>query len=167
MKVIKTLIIFFILSSCHNKKALEKYDKNGNLIVYNEQVYAEMWVKNKNLKVTVIDTYCINQKERAIKDIKKGKLVYFGFNNYEFKILSKILRKYGIISKESLRRSVRLGGFEPYCYENEMQKEIERRFGKFFIDSISEIAKKEFIKENPNIEYIEDGVDLRKKYNLK
>ena len=167
MKVIMMLILSLVLNSCNKKDVLDKYDKNGNLIVYNEQVYAEMWTKNRNLKVTVIDTFCINQKDRAIKDIKKGKLVYFGYDNYEFKILSKILRKYGIESKESLRRDVRLGGFEPYCYENEMHKEIDRKFGKSFIDSISEIAKKEFINENPNIEYIEDGVDLRKKYNIK
>lgn len=151
MKVVMMLVLLF-LSSCTKKDALDKYDKNGNLIVYNEQVYAEMWTKNRNLKVTVVDTFCMNQKDIAIKDIKKGKLIYFGYSNYEFKTLSKMLRKYGIESKESLRRSVRLGGFEPYCYENEMHKEIDRRFGESFIDSISEVAKKEFIKENPNIE---------------
>ena len=167
MKVIMIIILSLVLNSCNKNETLDKYDKNGNLIVYNEQVYAEMWAKNRNLKVTIIDTFCINQKERAIKDIKKGRLVYFGYNNYEFKILSKMLLKYGIESKESLRRDVKLEGFEPYCYENEMYKEINRKFGKNFIDSISEIAKKEFVKINPNIEYIEDGVDLRKKYDVK
>ena len=158
------IALSFFLNSCKKQHSLEKHDKNGTLIVYNEQVYAQMWTKNRNLKVTVIDTFCINQKDRAIKDIKKGKLVYFGYNNYEFKILSEILSKYGIDSKESLRRGVRLGGFEPYCYQDEMFKEINKRFGKNFIDSLSEIAKKEFVKENSNIEYIEDGIDLRKKY---
>jgi hypothetical protein len=45
-----------------------------------------------------------------------------------------------------------------------MYKEINKRFGKNFIDSLSEVSKKEFVIENPDIEYIEDGVDLRKKY---
>lgn len=161
------LMFCLLLGSCKQGDVLEKYDKKGNLIVYNVQVYAEMWAKNRNLKVTVIDTFCINQKSRAIKDIKNGKLIYFGYNNYEFQILSKMLSKYGIKSKEFLRRDVRLEGFEPYCYQNEMDNEISRRFGENFIDSLSEIAKKVFVQENPNIEYIEDGIDLRKKYNVK
>jgi hypothetical protein len=163
--IILTLCLF--LNSCKKEGTPEKYDKNGKLIVYNEQVYAEMWMKNKNLKVTVIDTYCINQKTKAIEDIKNGKLIYFSNNNKVFKKLSNMLSKYGIESKEFLRRDVRLGGFEPYCYQNEMFKEIDRRFGKNFIDSLSEMAKKEFVQENPNIEYMEDGIDLRKKYNIK
>ncbi len=167
IKLVIILILSLLVNSCNEQDVLEKYDKNGNLIVYNEQIYAEMWTKDRNLKVTVIDTFCINQRDRAVKDIKKGKLVYFGYNNYEFEKISEILGKFGIESKKSLRRGVRLGGFEPYCYENEMHKEINRRFGKSFIDSISEIAKKEFIKENPNIDYIEDGVDLKEKYNIK
>ena len=31
---------------------LKKYDENGKLIVYSEEVYFKMWIKNKNLKVT-------------------------------------------------------------------------------------------------------------------
>lgn len=167
MKIIMTVVLSLFLSSCKKQEKLEKYDKNGNLIVYNQDVYAEMWIKNKKLKVTVVDTFCINQKSKAIKDIKIGKLIYFGDNNRVFKKLSNMLSKYGIESKEFLGRDVRLGGFEPYCYQNEMYKEINRKFGKSFIDSLSEIAKKEFVKENPNMEYMEDGVDLRKKYNIK
>lgn len=167
MKTIMMFMLYLLLSSCGQKEVLEKYDKNGIPIVYNEKVYAQMWTKNRNLKVTIIDTFCINQKSRAIKDIKKGKLIYFGSKNYEFKKLSEKLGKFGIESREFLGRSVRLGGFEPYCYQNEMYKEINRRFGKSFIDSLSEIAKKEFVQENPNIEFIVDGVDLRKKYNVK
>ena len=167
MKIVMMLVLSLFFNSCKQQELLEKHDKNGNLIVYNEQVYAEMWTKNRNLKVTVIDTFCINQKSKAISDIKKGRLIYFGDNNKVFEKLSNKLSKYGIESKEFLRRDVRIGGFEPYCYQDEMYKEINKRFGKNFIDSLSEVAKKEFVIENPDIEYIEDGVDLRKKYNVK
>jgi hypothetical protein len=167
MKIITIIVLCLFLNSCKKQEGLEKYDKNGNLIVYSEQVYSEMWVNNKNLKVTVIDTFCINQKSKAIKDIKNGKLIYYGDNNKIFEKLSNKLSKYGIESKEFLGRDVRLGGFEPYCYQNEMEEAINRKFGRSFIDSLSEVAKKEFVLENPNIEYMEDGIDLREKYNVK
>lgn len=164
MKALLILTLVLFLNSCHKKENLEKFDENGNLIVYNEQVYAEMWTKNRNLKVTVIDTFCINEKARAIRDIKSGKLVYFGDNSLGFSKLSQKLKLYGIESKVFVGRGVRLGGFEPYCYKSEMYQEINRKFGKKFIDSLSEASKKEFVLENPHIEYIENGIDLRKKY---
>jgi len=171
----KVLIIFltiFSLNSCNQKSngeknvKLKKHDENGKLIVYNEQVYMEMWLKNKNLKVSVIDTFCINQKRRAINDIKKGKLIYFGFHPREFKKMTKILREYGIETKEHLASCVRHGGFDPFCYQDEMYKEINRKYGENFIDSIFKVAQKEFVIENPNVEYMEDGIDLREKYKL-
>ncbi len=166
-KVLVLFLLTFILTSCNRKKELEKFDKKGNLIVYSEEVYMNMWIKNRNLKVTVIDTFCINQKSRAIRDIKNGKLVYFGYHPREFKKMSKMLSKYGIEIKEHLARCVRKGGFEPYCYHEEMYKEINRKYGENFIDSIFKIAQKEYVLENPNVEYMEDGIDLREKYILK
>ena len=166
----KLLIVFlaiFLLNSCDKKtksEKLPKFDKKGNLIVYNEEVYAEMFFKNNNLKVTVIDTFCINQKSRAINDIKNGKLIYFGYHPREFPKMTKILSQFGIKTKEYLRRSIRTRGFEPYCYEDEMLDEINRKFGENFIDSIYKIAQREYVIENPNEEYIADGIDLRKKY---
>jgi cellobiose phosphorylase len=143
---------------------LKKFDENGRLIVYSQDVYDEMWRKNKNLDVTVIDTFCINQKIRAKKDIKRGKLIYFRPNLFEFKQLSILLKKYGIETKEFYGIDLRRGSFEPYCYQNEMLEGIERKYGENFIDSLTEIAKKQYVIENPNIEYFENGKDLREKY---
>lgn len=150
--------------STEKKEELKKYDENGKLIVYSQEVYAKMWTKNRNLDVTVIDTFCMNQTERAIRDIKNGKLIYFGFHPREFEKLTKMLRQHGIEIKKFTGTDVRLGDFEPYCYENEMTEEISRKFGENFIDSLFKIAQKEYIIENPNEEYIYDGVDLRAKY---
>ncbi len=163
-KLCSIFLFAIILISCQQKVELKKYDENGNLIVYSEEVYAKMWSKNRDLKVTVIDTFCANQKIKATNDIKKGKLVYFGFHPREFKRMSEILKKYGIETKEHLSRSVRLGGFEPYCYQEEMYKEINRKYGENFIDSIFKVAQKEFILKNPNVEYIEDGINISEKY---
>lgn len=109
----------------------------------------------------------MNQKSRAIRDIKNGKLIYFGFHPREFKKMSKVLGKYGIQIKEHLRGCTRIGRFEPYCYQDEMSREIDRRYGENFIDSIFKIAQREYVIENPNVEYMEDGIDLRQKYILK
>lgn len=169
-KIFFIFIITVVLISCIKKtetEKLAKYDKNGKLIVYDVNVYAEMWIKNKNLKVTIIDTFCINQKSRALKDIKKGKLIYFGKKNFEFDILSKKLKKYGIETKEYYGTCIRMASFEPNCYQNEMWREINIKFGENFIDSLSEISKKEFVLENPNTKYTEDGIDLREKYKQK
>ncbi|WP_282788119.1 hypothetical protein [Flavobacterium croceum] len=166
-KLFLIFILSLILNSCNQKVELEKYDKNGNLIVYSEQVYSEMWLKNKNLKVTVIDTFCINQKKRAIDDIKKGKLIHFTTEALTFNKISRLLNKYGIQTQKNYSRCARMSGFDPNCYENEMENEIEKRFGKKFIDSLSEIALKEFVTENPDKPWTRDGVDLRKKYNIK
>lgn len=147
-----------------NKAILKEYDENGKLIVYNPEVYAEMWVKNKDLDVTVIDTFYINQKARAVKDIKNGKLIYFGYHPREFEKLTKMLSKYRIETREHMSSCVRIGGFNPYGYQEEMYDEINRRFGKNFIDSLYLISQKEYVIEHPNEEYISDGIDLRKKY---
>ena len=168
------ILVFFlslILNSCKQEKELKKYDKNGNLIVYDEETYVKMWYENKmsysGLKVTIIDTSCINQTKRAFKDIKKGKLIHFRSKNPEFEKLSILLRKYGIESKEFTFSCIRMSGFEPYCYQEEMGKEIRKKFGENFIDSLTEVAKRQFVIENPDKPYIEDGIDLREKYNVK
>jgi hypothetical protein len=165
-KLLIVTILSLILNSCDKKtetEKLAKFDKNGKIIVYSEEVYTKMWMENRNLNVTVIDTFCKNQKSKALKEIENGKLVYFGFHPREFPMMTKILGQFGIETKEHLGRSVRMGEFDPYCYQDEIYNEIIRKFGGNFIDSIFKVAQKEFIIENPNIEYIEDGIDLRKK----
>ena len=157
-----------ILNSCVGKNEtseLATFDKNGKMIVYNEGVYAKMWMKNHNLDVTVIDTLCISQKAKAINDIKNGKLIYFGLIPEQFKSkVIKTFRQHGIETKEHLGRCVRMKGFEPYCYQNEMYKAILKKYGDNFIDLTFEIAKKEFVKENPKTELTEDGIKLTEKY---
>ena len=167
-KVFIVFLITLILNSCNKKteaEKLSKFDKNGKMIVYNEGVYAEMWMKNHNLDVTVIDTLCINQKAKAINDIKNGKLIYFGLIPEQFKgKVVKIFSEHGIETKEHFGHCVRMKGFEPYCYQNEMYKAILKKYGDNFIELTFENAKKEFVKENPKTEFTEDGIKLSEKY---
>lgn len=167
-KVFIVFLITLILNSCNKKteaEKLSKFDKNGKMIVYNEGVYAEMWTKNHNLDVTVIDTLCINQKAKAINDIKNGKLMYFGLIPEQIKSkVVKIFSEHGIETKEHFGRCVRMKGFEPYCYQNEMYKAILKKYGDNFIELTFENAKKEFVKENPKTEFTEDGKKLIEKY---
>jgi len=159
------LFTIFILISCNQRKKneLKKYDENGKLMIYNEEQYFKL-VKGKNVSFTIVDTFCTNQKSRAIKDIKRGKLIYFGFHPREFKKMSTMLKKYGIEMKEQLKSDLIFGGFRPYCYEEKMYDEICRKYGNRFIDSIFKVAQKEYVIENPDVEYMEDGIDLREKY---
>lgn len=53
-----------------------------------------------------------------------------------------MLSKFGIETKEHLARYVRIGGFEPYCYQEEMYKEIIRKHEENFIDSILKLLKR-------------------------
>ncbi|SEP58349.1 hypothetical protein [Flavobacterium urocaniciphilum] len=163
-KIIFLFILLLNFTSCKQKKEFEKYDKNGNPIVYNEEEYFKIWTKDKNIKVTIIDTFCINQKKRALKDIQKDDLIYFRPDFLEYNILSNKLKKYGIKTKGFHRSCLRFGEFEPYCYQDEMYNEICKRFGENFLDSLTQEAKKEFVIKNPKQRYIEDGIDLREKY---
>lgn len=164
-RVFPFFIVLLSFFSCKEKDEYPKYDKNGTLIVYNEEEYTKLWIKNRKLKVITVDTFCINKTEQAKKDIKKGKLIYFGFNNPPiFKKLTLMLSKHGIETREMLRSCIRMGGFEPYCYQDLMNEEIYKKYGTKFIDSLTEIAKREYIIENPDKEYFENGIDLREKY---
>lgn len=158
-------ITFFTLISCNQKVESKRYDEKGKLIIYNEEEYFKLvMLKGKKISFTIVDTFCTNQRARAVKDIKNGKLVFYGFYPREYKKMSKILSKYGIEMKEQSQSDLTFGGFRPYCYEDKMYEEICSKYGNRFIDSIFKVAQKEYVIENPEDEYIEDGIDLRKKY---
>ncbi|MFK7059828.1 hypothetical protein V3Q90_06790 [Flavobacterium oreochromis] len=126
------ILAFLVLQSCNNKTSetrYPKYDKNGKLIVYSEEEDIKMWYKNKKLDVTVIDTFCIHQKQRALKDIKNGKLIYFGSHYILEPKLIKRLKKYNISYKQYLAGCIRWETFEPSYYQEEMWKEIDKRYG--------------------------------------
>jgi hypothetical protein len=45
-------------------------------------------------------------KSKSKKDIKNGKLIYFGFHPREFKKMTEILKEFGIKTKEHLGKEM-------------------------------------------------------------
>ncbi|CAD0004585.1 hypothetical protein [Flavobacterium chungangense] len=77
------------------------------------------------------------------------------------------MKKYNLETKSVVPGCLRPGRFDPFCYQNEMNEEVYRRFGDVFIDSILEVSRTIYINNHPKEEYFEDGLDLRGKYLLK
>ncbi|WP_298396695.1 hypothetical protein [Flavobacterium sp.] len=166
-KLLLLLTIQFLFFSCEEKlkSQFPKFDSNGTRIVYNEEEYSNLLTKNNNIKVITVDTFCENSIKRVKSDIKKGKLVFFNSNNLILtRQISDILKKYGIETRTYARSCIRLNGFNPYCYQDLMNEEVVKKYGPKFIDSITELAKRNYVVENPDKVLMENGKDLREKY---
>ncbi|WP_269237714.1 hypothetical protein [Flavobacterium flavigenum] len=159
------ILLVFAFSSCNQKENFPKKDFNGNRIYYNVQDFTNNpnFLRIKSNYQTV-DTSCIFQKIKALKDIQDGKLVFYTESRKEFELIKSILKKYNVETKSFVGGCLRPGRFDPFCYRNEMQEEIYRRFGDVFIDSILEVSRKTYINIHPKEAYFEDGLDLREKY---
>lgn len=143
---------------------LPKVDVHGTRIFYNEIEYAKFQQKHRFEKVIIIDTACMSGKERALADIRANRLTYFAQAGFEMKEFARMLRKHKIKTKVYPYSCLRNGRFETSCYEQEMNGELERRFGTAFFDSIRRMARKAYIKKHPNEVYMEDGRDIRHVY---
>jgi hypothetical protein len=172
MKIYLILIFsFFCLISCKKENQTDKQiAENDNQIVYNQETWYELWEKDKNLKVEVIDTVCINQKERAKKDIDDGKLTYFYYmgmvemyrSNTE---MTELLSKYNIGIDSTLTTCFAPApGFEYYCYEKEMRTAINKKYGESFIDSLRLKAEKKYVSKYPNNIYEFEDCDTIARY---
>ncbi|MEO7978379.1 hypothetical protein [Flavobacterium sp.] len=147
------LIFFTLLISCNKKQELKREKiENDSVIVYNEDEY----YKTKSKKIKVIDTTCDFEEQRAEKDIKQGKLTYtfiYGIGVYDIsnKEMNELLSKYSIkLNKVSMSCSRPPKGFKWNCYAKLMNLAIEKKFGEKFIDSLRNIADKQFVEKNPN-----------------
>jgi hypothetical protein len=160
------ILFLFFLTSCKQKETQNKIETNESLTVYNQKSYYELTEKNKDLKVKVIDTSCINERKRAESDIKKGKLYFFRSKVwYEWKEMAELLPEYDIEFKD--HKPNHIGpppGFKNDCYEKIMRSEIDDKIGKTTIDSLWKIAERNFVFKYPDSIYIKDGVDIRKQY---
>ncbi|MBC5833954.1 hypothetical protein G6N05_03580 [Flavobacterium sp. F372] len=135
MKRLFLILIIVFLFSCGKSKIVNfdniNYLKSGN-----------------NL-----DSLCKVETERAENDIKKGKIVYFHFfgmvakydSDLEF---NELLLKNNIKVDSALYYCT--ADELEYCYPNRMYREIENLHGKNFIDSLRNIADKQFITKHPD-----------------
>lgn len=128
------------------------------------------------VKVIIKDTMCLFERNRALSDIKNGKLkIYFSFLNFRknfdldnYDELDKYLSKYNIvidtIVDEYSSGCCHNSKFKRYCYQNTMLTEIESRHGKNFLDSLCNLVEKNFVKKNPNRIYEFTECDMVSRY---
>jgi hypothetical protein len=163
-RIISNFLFIFLFTFCCCEKKTEKEEIKT---VYNVDEYLKMRFQDKeNLKnIKIIDTFCINEKRRAEKDIRDNKLTYF-MSEFECEFLSmkKHLGKLKIEVKNYDNRHSLMYEFKRNCYQNVMRDEIINRLGQKFIDSLMIISEKEFVINNPDSLYIKNGIDIRTKY---
>ena len=153
------IIVAFILFGCRKS--------DDSVTVYSWKEYNEAESKTPNKKIIVVDTICPFEIKRAKNDILKNKLVYYCRNSTDGVIeeLNLLTKKYNIKAVYTLSSCIAAPkGFTEYCYENLMMKEIEKRHGKNWIDSLRTVALKNYVIKHPNEPYDENGIDLRTKY---
>jgi hypothetical protein len=161
----KFRILFFLilLSSCkEDDKAISSY-----ITVYDSETYMELYLRNKNANIVVIDTVCFNQRRKALSDLDKGKLYYFHSKTWpEWKEMEELLVKYNIEFKNHEVTCLRNfpPEFDESCYEEVMWTEINKRIGESVIDSLWLIAERNFVLKYPDSLYMKDGIDVREKY---
>ncbi len=120
--------------------------------------------------IKVIDTSCINEEKKAAADIKNGKVVYCFFNGMtemyrSNKEMKELLLEYNIQIDSALTSCILpTRGFRRNCYISVMKKEIEKRYGKNFIDSIRALAEKKYVLTHPNVIYRFEECDTLSRY---
>ena len=180
MKLYQIIFLSILwLISCDTTKDKQLKNKNEDQIItkqavvldtiYNAEVAENLWRKNDTVKSVIIDTACLNQRKRAIKDINNGQLCYYNsFAHYEAPQMEEILDKYDIEFEDFYASHFAPPpGFTRYCYEEVMHREIYNKFGENFIDSLWLIAEKQFVLKYPDSTYIKDGMDIKQKYLTK
>ena len=156
------ILAFLFFISCKEREIENSDDIN---IVYNIDEYMKLWIKDKNVKVEIIDTFCENQTKKAKRDIANNKLTYFDpYGYYEHEELGELLHEHNIKIERYNRYCVSVASFNPYCYQDLMRDEITKRYGETFLDSLWKIAEKNFVLKYPDSLYIKDGRNVREKY---
>ncbi|KAF2082821.1 hypothetical protein DMA14_01435 [Flavobacterium sharifuzzamanii] len=158
MKIIYS-VIFLILVSCG--KSTSQNQAKTNLTPKEERVGLD--TENKYW-----DSICKIETKNAEKDIKQNKLTYFHYfgmvvqyrSNEE---MNKLLSNYNIgIGSASYYCTV--PGELQNCYARKMRQEIDKRYGKKFIDSLRTIAEKQYVENNLNKVYAFEECDTISRY---
>ena len=150
MKNCFILIIIILLTSCNHKA--EKKTK----------------IAIKASKNLTLEEKCFADSCRAVKDIKNGKLKYFFFigmtemynSNKEMK---QLLAKYNIEIDSALTYCTDARG-QMNCYPGVMYREINKRYGIKFIDSLRNVANILFVKNNPERIFTYEECDTISRY---
>lgn len=139
MKIIYYILLFGFIS-CGKSTSKNQGSKEQNFELDAENKY---W-----------DSICRIETKNAEIDIKQNKLTYFHYFGMVVKYRSNeemnmLLSKYNI-SIDSANYYCTVPGELQNCYAHKMEQEIDKRFGKNFIDSLRNVAEKLYVKNNPN-----------------
>jgi hypothetical protein len=165
MKTTILLLTLMTIISCGKKENLPERDKFGNRIFYNNLDYFKYTSSGKKIEpVVIIDTLCINQKAKAIKDIQNNQLTYHtGWTPHE-KELATELKKYGIKLKPlSIYTGCLTTQFGLQCYENEMNEELRKRYGEDFFITLWNNTLEDHVKKFPHETFNEEGETIKLK----
>lgn len=158
MKIIYYIILFTLIScgksTSQNQEEKSKTQKGKIVEIDSGNKY---W-----------DSICKLETKNAEKDIKENKLTYFRYcgmvvqyrGNEE---MNKLLSKYNL-SIDSASYYCTVPGELQNCYAHKMRQEIDKRFGKKFIDSLRTIAEKQYVINNPNKIYDFQECDTLSRY---
>jgi hypothetical protein len=161
------ILLFFSCEKSQKKTVSTKLNYNDPIKIYSWDEYEKIIHKNPKQKIEIIDTICPFETKKAKLDIKKNKLVLYSYQCIEGTLdeLNIAIKPYGMIAKEGNKTCTRPPeGFNYFCYEDLMRKEIEDRYGENWIDSIERVAIKNYVIKHPNEPYFEGGKDLRDEY---
>ena len=114
------------------------------------------------------DSLCIAETKRAEIDIKNKKLVHTYLagmvDTYRSdKEMDSLLAKYSI-STEIQGIYCTVPSEKQNCYGNEMEREISKRFGAKFIDSLRQIAEITFVNKHRNEIFRFEDCDMVSRY---
>ena len=150
MKKLLLLFVCLIILSCDKKRQTEPQIKKSSdsVVVYNINEYedASIYAKGNKKRIIIIDSACINAKKHAINDIKNGKLVYY-FYAGNFTTMCEIEKIKELFTKRGIKVDYVYGAstcipivgwdkFNDFGYEEIMNAEFEKCYGKAFIDSM-------------------------------
>lgn len=148
MKYLVPIVVMFTVACSKNKP--DKVFTNGHLKPFGQK-----------------EADCNSEKERAESDFSKNKITLYHFPGLcrpfrHEEEARQILSKYGI--KFEFGEAGCLGGTSKMCYEQTMNRRIDRRFGAHFRDSILKEAKKLYIFRHPDQVYEFEEVDTIARY---
>jgi len=159
MRTIQILILLFIFSllSCAKEKASEE-DTLKVVELYSEEDF--------KTKIQIIDTVCLNDSLRAMKDFKNGNATlvvdrflkskyYFFFDTLFRKDLTYELAKFKIkpdfdVSYPTCIPLMDNRMFKINCYQSTLESEILKRYKYDLIDSIKTVIESKFVLRKSN-----------------
>lgn len=165
IKVLSSLIILtcFSIKNKRLENRSESLLKKHTDTITNKEL--EEYIKEER---KYLDSQCIAETARAEADIKKGKLVYFHYfgmvKSYRSNDEMDVLLKQNNIEAGTALYYCTVPLELQNCYEGVMSKEIKRKFGPKFIDSLRHIADLQYIKKNIDKIYDFEECDTISRY---